>query len=82
MKETKYPGYAVKISRWRRLMMWWWSIRHPFRYRGIIAKTKAEQEVLDMLYVYILNRQRKFEMPPIFTNYQEEERKLNEPRKV
>jgi hypothetical protein len=65
MKKTNYPGYAVKISRWRRFMMWLWAVRHPFRYKGVIGKIKADQEVLDTLYNMILEREIKREFPPL-----------------
>lgn len=65
MKNIKYPGYAVKISRWRRFLMWWWAVRHPFRYKGIATKVKANQEVLDEIYNMIIERELKRIYPPI-----------------
>jgi hypothetical protein len=65
MKKINYPGYAVKISRWRRLMMWLWAVRHPFVSKGIINRVKEDQKALDQIYNMIMDREFLRALPPI-----------------
>lgn len=69
MKEVKYPGKAIKISWWDKLVNWWWNFRYPMRVgKPFNAEEwiRPNKEVVDRIYNQLIEKQRLSFMPPIY----------------